>query len=120
MSKTRAPAPVFTDRPTDWALLPVTLNTTEVCNLLLCGAEKATSLVKEGKIRGVDNGNGYLFDRDSVRAYLGGNLHAELTLLEHAAPMAAKALDLIRQFGDSALALYREMEPQEARKPPIG
>lgn len=106
MPKTRAPAPVFTNRPTDWARLPVTLTTEEVCSLLLCSAEKATSLAREGKIKGIDIGNGYRFDRDSVRAYLGLNVYVPMWK----DPLAAQAQEIIQQFGDGMLALYREME----------
>jgi excisionase family DNA binding protein len=98
---------VFTNRPTEWSRLPLTLTTSEVCNLLLCGAETVVKLHKAGKLQGIRNGKSYVFDRESVRNYLTG------AAVPADNEIAKKALEIIRQYGAEMLALYRSIEREE-------
>ena len=73
MSKTRAEKPRFTNRPRAWEDLALTLDTKEVCALLLCSDKTAHKLLNDGIIRGARVGSNYIFERDSLRDYILGN-----------------------------------------------
>lgn len=67
----RCPPPRYT-RTRDWDSLPATLNTAEVCGLLLCSDKTAVKLLNEGKIKGTRAGHAYVFDTASLREFICG------------------------------------------------
>lgn len=74
MKRTRAPRPKWTKTYTSWDEVRLVLDSEEVAAILGYSLSTVKQMLRDGRIKGANSGNGWRVNKDELIRYLGGGV----------------------------------------------